>query len=307
MRSRPRARLRACALRAAAPVLALSICLGGCANTPLAPSSDLSTDQALVEKTGLRAKMLVHVDKDAVRAAKTVRIMPIVVAAEASKTPLADKDRRLLQNAIGRRICDGLAQDYQVVPPATPADLTVTAEITYVGKTDATAVGASKAMSIAVSALTPVPVIPRLPIGLGGLEVQAQAKDMAGKPVATLVWSRGADIFTNSGRMSDIGDAYALSDDFGNDFNTLVTTGTDPVSAGIVLPKLFNRRSAPACDQYGKRDDVANFVSDQLGLPPDWTDDSSKAAPDEVPLTSPTGNAQTTSLSKPKTGALSGS
>ncbi|WP_208948412.1 DUF3313 family protein [Segnochrobactrum spirostomi] len=260
-------------------VALIVVCAGlsGCASTPLAPSDDLAGEQGLVQKNGLRAKMLVRVDKKAVEGAKTVRIEPVTIATNASKKPLNDKDRRLLENAIGRRICDGLAQGYQVVTATSPADLTVDAEITYVGTTEGAAAAASKAVSIATSALTPVPLVPRLPIGLGGLEVQAAARDPAGKRVAVLVWSRGADMFTTGGRMSDVGDAYALSDDFGSDFTKMVTTGTDPVSAGVKLPTLIGHKSSPVCDQYGQRNDIANFVGDQLGLPPDWTDQGGNA------------------------------
>ncbi|MQT14610.1 DUF3313 domain-containing protein [Segnochrobactrum spirostomi] len=277
-----------------------SVALAGCASAPLAPGGDLAQEKGLVQKNGLRAKMLVRVDKKAVEAAKTVRIEPVTIAANASKKPLNEKDRRLLENAIGRRICDGLAQGYQVVPMTSPADLTVETEITYVGTTEGAAAGASKAVSIATSALTPVPFVPRLPIGLGGLAVQAEARDPTGKRVAVLVWSRGADMFTNGGRMSDVGDAYALADDFGNDFSEMVTSGTDPVSAGVKLPTLIGHKSSPICDQYGQRNFVANFVGDRLGLPPDWTDQAGNAG------TGTAGSASTTSAAATPGTATSG-
>lgn len=287
--------------RGAAAAMWVSVALAGCASAPLAPDGDLAQEKGLVQKNGLRAKMLVKVDKKAVEGAKTVRIEPVTIAANASKKPINDKDRRLLENAIGRRICDGLAQEYQVVPATSPADLSVTAEITYIGTTEGAAAGASKAVSIATSALTPVPFVPRLPIGLGGLAVQAEARDPAGKRVAVLVWSRGADMFTNGGRMSDVGDAYALADDFGNDFSKMVTSGTDPVTAGVKLPTLIGHKSSPICDQYGQRNFVANFVGDRLGLPPDWTDQAGNAGTGTA-----AGSASTTSAAAKPGTATSG-
>lgn len=287
-------------VRGTAAAMVISAALAGCASAPLAPDGDLAQEKGLVQKNGLRAKMLVRVDKKAVEAAKTVRIAPVTIAANASKKPINDKDKRLLENAIGRRICDGLAQVYQIVPATSPADLTVATEITYIGTTEGAAAGASKAVSIATSALTPVPFVPRLPIGLGGLAVQAEALDPAGKRVAVLVWSRGADMFTNGGRMSDVGDAYALADDFGNDFNKMVTSGTDPVSAGVKLPTLIGHKSSPICDQYGQRNFVANFVGDRLGLPPDWTDGAGNAG------TGTAGTATATSAASTSGTATSG-
>lgn len=62
------------------------------------------------------------------------------------------------------------------------------------------------------SVLVPVP---RIPIGLGSLSVEAEARDPRGNQNAAMVWGRGADSFTSAARVSSDGDAYDLATEFG--------------------------------------------------------------------------------------------
>src|SRR5260370_31211789 len=98
----------------------------------------------------------------------------------------------------------GLGDRFHVVTSAEPADLSVHAVITYVGLTDEMVAGVSRAATVGVSVaekvLLPAPVpipTPRIPIGLGGLAVEAEAFDQAGRQQAAMIWPRGADPSTS--------------------------------------------------------------------------------------------------------------
>ncbi len=70
---------------------------------------------------------------------------------------------------------------------------------------------ASKVASVAPmfsTSATPI-VVPRIPIGMGTLSVEAEARDAGGKQKAALLWARGADMLT-SGEPK-----YATCDSFG--------------------------------------------------------------------------------------------
>lgn len=56
--------------------LGLAILLCGCATAPITQSGALASYAELTPSNGVLAKSLLHIDKDAVLAAKTVRISP---------------------------------------------------------------------------------------------------------------------------------------------------------------------------------------------------------------------------------------
>jgi hypothetical protein len=72
--------------------------------------------------------------------------------------------------------------------------------VTHVTVTNPAVAGASKVASIVpriISAGTPIPA-PRIPLGMGSLSVEAEARDMRGRHKAAFVWARGADIVTST-------------------------------------------------------------------------------------------------------------
>lgn len=171
-----------------------------------------------------------------------------------------------------------------------PADLMVHAVITDAAATDEVAAGASKVVSIVPMVLSlgaPVPV-PRLPIGLGSLSLEAEALDRTGRQQAAMIWARGADSFTSSPRVSASGDAYELATTFGGDFSRLLVTGSTPFGKMPELPSWQKIGSSfggkpkyVACSAFGKAPGVTGMVAEHVGLPPDWTDDG--AAPAVTP------------------------
>jgi hypothetical protein len=241
----------------------------------------------------------VGVDKDAVIAAKTVRIVPTTFSPTAAAAKLPERDRRLVANAVDRSVCIGLSDRFHIVLPPQTADLTVHVSIASIVPTDEVAAATSKVLDIGQTVVTstgvvetslPIPSV-RVPIGLGGIALEAEAVDPAGYQKAAMLWARGANSFTGNPRVSPVGDAYELASSFGSDFSELVVTGEDPFRTKLPsLPSMHSVKSmfggAPkesACDAYG-RVGVTDLLASSLGLPPGWTD---KGAPADQQAVAP--------------------
>lgn len=247
------------------------------------------------EANGLVTRSKIRVNKQDVLAAKTIRIASTVFPAR-TDVVLNEKERRLVANAISRELCLRLSERFRIVSSDDDADLTVQATVTHAAPTSPTASGASKALSIAKTVALPgVPVpVPRLPVGLGSLSVEAEARDFAGFQKAAMVWARGANSITNSPRVANEGDAYDLAADFGTDFAKLVTTGESPFGGIPALPPMdsipVRLGGAPkyvACEAFGRFPGITGFAGQGLGLPPAWTDSGAKESPANNPAPPP--------------------
>jgi hypothetical protein len=124
----------------------------------------------------------------------------------------------------------------------------------------------------------PVPV-PRIPIGLGSLSLEAEARDLQGNQKAAMIWGRGANALVGSGRVAEEGDAYDLAGAFGDDFSKLLVTGATPFGTLPLSPSGETLRTllggAPkhsACAAFGTSPGLAGLIGGGIGLPPDWTD-----------------------------------
>jgi hypothetical protein len=228
----------------------------------------------------------VGVNRTDVLAATTIRIVPTSFAAAALGTGLSETQRQMVSNAIDRSMCIGLSDRFRIVAPDAPADLTVHAVITHVGLTDKMMAGASRVVSVGASVAEkvfvpyPVPIpIPRIPLGLGGLAVEAEARDAGGRQKAGMVWARGADVITSKPKVSTAADAYDLAKAFADDFSKLVVTAASPFNTMPSLPSI-NRITAmfggapreTGCEVFGRGPGVVGMIGDGIGLPPEWTD-----------------------------------
>jgi hypothetical protein len=223
-----------------------------------------------------------RVDKASVLAAKSVSIIPTSFSQAASRAALTDKQRRVIANAVDRSVCIGLSDRFNVVPSGQPADLTVHVTVTRVTVTDPNVAGAAKVASAApmfISAGFPI-VVPRIPYGMGGLSVEAEARDLQGQQKAAFVWARDADMLTSTPRVAASGDAYDLAGEFGTDFSKLLITGENPFDKKLSMPSMQRVNSAfggkpkyPACDAFG-RAGVPAFIGGKMGAPPEWNDDA---------------------------------
>lgn len=266
--------------------------VAGCATAPLDEAGSLSSYSDLAQSDGLLAKSRLRVNKEGVLAAKTVRLVPTTFSQAAKPEGITDEQRKLIANAVDRSLCAGLSERLKVVSPSEPADLTVHAVVTHMAVTDPNAVAATKAASVAKSILLPgIPVpTPRLPIGLGSLSIEAEARKTGGAQEAAMVWGRGANALSGSARVSTVGDAYELASAFGDDFSKLVVKGESPFQKLPDLPSGERVQSwaggAPkyaACEVFGREQGVAGLVTGAVGLPPEWTDKGAATAEAAAP------------------------
>jgi hypothetical protein len=282
--------------------LAITSCLlppllhsvAGCATVPLQQTGSLSSYERLQpadSKFGGR-KSRVHVDKEAVLAAKTVFIVPTSYSTDAALAKLSDRDRRLVANAVDRSVCIALSDRFHIVASPQTADLAVHVTIASIVPTDEVAAATSTVIDVGKSVLShtgvietsvPIPSV-RVPIGLGGIALEGEAIDPRGQQKAAMLWAKGArSFFGNTTRVSRVGDAYELASDFGDDFSELMVTGEDPFGfQWPELPYMHRLKSkfggAPkeaVCDAFGRKG-VTDMVAGKFGLPPEWTDDGAQ-------------------------------
>ncbi|AVA20367.1 hypothetical protein NXC24_CH00696 [Rhizobium sp. NXC24] len=255
--------------------------LGGCAAAPLDRAGSLRSYDGLTRSDGLVAHSLLRVSRDDVLTAKTVKIIPTAFSLRAESAAFTPEQRNLVTNAVDRALCSGLSERFVVVGLTHQADLTVRAVVTQVKATNATAVGVSKVASVGKSVLLPnVPVpIPRIPIGMGSLSLEAEALNPQGVQRAVMIWGRGANAFLDSGTVAREGDAYSLAAKFGGDFSKLLVKGKTPFGSMPSFPSRANLAAlvgrAPkyeACKAFGKSPGVTGFIGARIGLPPGWTD-----------------------------------
>jgi hypothetical protein len=261
---------------------ALTATVAGCATAQLETSGSLASYNDLAPADGITTKSKMRVDKAGVLAARSVSIIPTSFSHAASRAALTDKQRRVIANAVDRSVCIGLSDRFNVVPSGQPADLTMHVTVTRVTVTDPNVAGAAKVASAApmfISAGFPI-VVPRIPYGMGGLSVEAEARDVQGQQKAAFVWARDADMLTSTPRVAASGDAYDLAGEFGADFSKLLITGENPFDKKLSAPSMQRVNSAfggkpkyAACDAFG-RTGVSAFIGGKMGAPPEWNDDA---------------------------------
>ncbi|OJY04618.1 MAG: hypothetical protein BGP04_01430 [Rhizobiales bacterium 62-17] len=268
-------------------MLASATMLSACVQAPLVQGSALSSYNDLAPSDGIITKSRLRVNQAQVLAAKTINIAPTGFA-PTSAPKLTAEQRALVTNALNRAMCVSLSDRFEVVSSDQPADLTVRAVVTQAVETDEVAAGVSAAASIGTRFIpSPVPIIvPRLPIGLGKLSIEAEAVDPVGKQQAAMIWGRGAQAFLSSPKMSKAGDAYDLAAAFGDDFATLLVKGKSPFegfdpSGSIPSFQKINSTLGLApkyavCERYGRAPGIIGFAGGKLGLPPEWTDNGGK-------------------------------
>ncbi|WFU90853.1 DUF3313 domain-containing protein (plasmid) [Rhizobium sp. CC1099] len=263
--------------------LALLSCLivsaaAGCAAVPLEEAHTLVSYGGLTSNNGRITKAKFKIDPNELAATKTIYIEPTMVSPNAAPSIKKPSDQALVANVISRALCIGVSDRFQVVDRRENADVVVHATVTRIVPTNAAMAGVSTATSLGASLVVPVPV-PRLPMGLGGLAVEAEAMTRDGKQVGAMVWAKGANAITTSARVSQVGDAYSLGSSFGSDFSKMLVTGKTPYkglpklpSAQKIKSNLGGRPKYPACERFGRSPGVKDFAASQVGLPPSWTD-----------------------------------
>ncbi|WP_090300780.1 DUF3313 domain-containing protein [Ensifer sp. YR511] len=262
----------------------LSATLVGCQSVPLKEAGTLTSYGKLGPSKGMVAKKRLYVDGQRLVDVKTVRIAPTTFSFAAASKIKSDTDRDLVSNALDRALCVALSDRYQMVPANQPADLTVRSVIADIVPTDKALAGVSTAITIGTGFVLPVSV-PRLPVGLGGLAVEAEAVDASGLQSAAMLWARGANSILDKPRVSEVGDAYSFSTKFADAFSQVLISGKEPKALDISLPTrqrmqswLGGKPKYAACDAFGRAPGLVGAIAAKYGAPPQWTDKKPKAA-----------------------------
>ncbi len=159
----------------ASALLSLSLLsLLGCAAVPLEQANSLTSYDGLTSNNGRLTKASYKVSSGALGTARTIYIEPTKASAAAAVSIKKFSDRALVANVISRALCIGVSDRFEVVSTKEDADLVVHATITQIVPTNATMAGLPTATTLGASLFSSVPV-PRLPMGLGGLSVEAEA------------------------------------------------------------------------------------------------------------------------------------
>ncbi|UVC15285.1 DUF3313 domain-containing protein [Mesorhizobium onobrychidis] len=256
--------------------------ISSCTNVPLHEGLSLSSYTGMTPSGSTLTKAKLRVDPAPVLAARTVRIVPTTVRTGGDGA-FAPKDLALVTNAIDRALCTGLSDRFRIAAPNEPADLVVHAAVTDIVATNRAAAATSTVASLG-GLVAQIPM-PRLPIGLGGLAVEAEAVGADGSQKAAMLWSRGANMLTTKASVSTVGDAYSLSSAFGADLSRTLIGGKDPFKETMLMPSMQKIKAslggAPkyeACKAFGSAPGIRGAIAGQLGLPPDWTDKGAAAS-----------------------------
>ncbi|MCQ1775844.1 DUF3313 domain-containing protein [Neorhizobium galegae] len=256
----------------------LTLAVAGCTSVPLKEAGTLTSYSNLGAPKGTLAKKRLYVDGRHLATVRTVSIVPTTFSFSAASRIKTEADRSLVSNALDRALCVALSDKYQMVSAGQPADLTIRSVVTDIVPTNRTVAGVATAVTVGTGFVLPVSV-PRLPIGLGGLAVEAEAVDGGGIQSAAMVWARGANSIQDKPRVSEVGDAYGLASKFASDFSRVLISGKEPKGLNIGLPSGQRMRSwlggkpkYPACDAFGRAPGLVGVVAAKYGAPPEWTD-----------------------------------
>ncbi len=241
-----RSSLRAARLGLATATVAGALALlTGCGDVVLTDGRTLTRADQFVTSDAVASESKLFIDPTLPQTVRTVRIVPTVFTEAVSGPGLNAVERRLVANAADRALCYDLSLRYDIVSSG-PADLTVRSAITRVDLTNVPASGATIAASTAISVAGQVGVgfansigkipVPRVPIGLGSLTIEAEAIDARKRQRAAMIWGGASNAFTNQARFSAASDAYDLAGEFGQDFGSYLATTKDPFRGEMQIP-----------------------------------------------------------------------
>ncbi|WP_064692018.1 DUF3313 domain-containing protein [Rhizobium aegyptiacum] len=278
MRSNPFSSSFSRASKAYFIALPLALAGAGCSSVPLKEGGTLTSYSNLGTPKGKLSKSRVYVDGLSLAPMKTVAIEPTSFSFSAASRIKSPDDRAMVSNALDRALCISLSDRYRMVRPGESADLTIRSVVTDIVPTNKTMAGVSTVVTVGTGFALPVSV-PRLPVGLGGLAVEAEAVDGSGAQRAAMVWARGANSLQNNPRVSQVGDAYGLAAKFSSEFSRMLIAGKEPKGLDLSLPSRQRIKSwfggkpkYVACDAFGREPGLIGAVAAKYGAPPQWTE-----------------------------------
>lgn len=233
--------------------LALCIAAAGCTTAPSTQSGFLSAYDHLTPQESLRAEVKTWRDEAALAGRAKAFIEPTVLkpAALANLTP---EQAEIVRREVDQQLCLELSERFEIVD--APDAMKVRAAITDIAATNV----AASLISAAASRTIPGPATVRVPLGLGGLSMEAEAIDRTtGVQLAAITWARRAQVVMDKGSLSPAGDAHQMAEPFGDAVGALVYAG-DPNA-----PQ--RERPDGLCGAGIGAQDVGRFVAERaLGL-----------------------------------------
>ncbi len=241
----PRATVRTALLLA---VLALP----ACATKPPTQTGFL-TNQAGMEKVSgtVRAQIERQRDLEALRGVQKLTLLPAKLQENADiPDTITPESRKLVLDELDRQLCFELSRRFELVPAEDPSAARVQAVVTRLQETNATA----SAASAAVSRLLPGGSV-RLPLGRGGLSIEARLDTADGRQAAAMAWSRGAGVVMDQGSLSEVGDAHRFTSNFADDFADFLV---EPGTAKRPVPE------PDPCAKFGGRLDLGRLAAGRV-------------------------------------------
>lgn len=209
------------------PLFAAGLALGlaACVTKPTTESGFISDYNRL----SAAAQEGAATQRQFVDAAALARVTRVAIAPTQVRlgegAPFTAAELAPLASEMDRQLCLELAERYEIASDDDPAALQVSAAITGVTRTGA----ASSVVSAAASRFIPGPGSIRLPIGLGGLAAEMQARQgVEGDVIGALSWSRRAQVAMDRGSLSPIGDAHQAAEPFADAVAKLLTPNPAP-------------------------------------------------------------------------------
>jgi hypothetical protein len=235
------------------PFLLLAIlALPACATKPPTQTGFLANQAGMEKVSGtVRAQIERQRDLEALRGIQKVTLLPAKLQ-EGGDIPdtITPESRLLVLGELDRQLCFQLSRRFELAGPEDPTAARVQAVITRLQETSATA----SAASAAVSRLLPGGSV-RLPVGRGGLSIEARLDTADGRQAAAMAWSRGAGVVMDQGSLSEVGDAHRFTSSFAGDFaDFLVEPGTQ-------------KRAIPEpdpCEKFGARLDLGRMAAGRV-------------------------------------------
>lgn len=199
----------------------------------------------------VRAQIERQRDLEALRAVQKLALLPAKLQ-EGGDIPdtITPESRTLMLGELDRQLCFKLSRRFELVGPEDPAAARVQAVITRLQETNATA----SAASAAVSRFLPGGSV-RLPVGRGGISIEARLDLADGRQAAAMAWSRGAGVVMDSGSLSQVGGAHRFTANFADDFAEFLVEPETP------------KRALPAddpCAKHGARLDLGRLAAGRV-------------------------------------------
>lgn len=269
-------------------IVSMALSATGCTSIPMKEGGTLTSYSNLgLPKGKMGKKRRAYVDGQQLAQVKTVRIVPTRFTSIAASKVKADANRALVSNALDRALCVALSDRYQMVPSNQPADLTIRAVVTDIVPTNKDIAAAATVVSVgggfALPDNIPLVGIPRIPFGLGGLAVEAEAVDKLNVQRAAMMWARGANFLQDKPRYSEVSDAYSQASKFAADFSKMLIAGRESNMFDVSVPSRHRVQSwfggkpkYAACEAFGRSPGVQGVIATKFGLPPQWTDKKPK-------------------------------